>query len=88
MQHQIPKEELETRLAALRAALTQQDPAWQMVILHDKISMYYYTGTMQVGAFVATPDSAVLWVRRDLGRAQAESLFPEIRPMKSFRTLS
>ena len=88
MQHRIPKEELETRLAALRAALTQQDPAWQMVILHDKISMYYYTGTMQVGAFVATPDSAVLWVRRDLGRAQAESLFPEIRPMKSFRTLS
>ena len=50
MQHRIPKEELETRLAALRAALTQQDPAWQMVILHDKISMYYYTGTMQVGA--------------------------------------
>ena len=69
MSHKVPKDELDARLAALRAALTQADPAWQMAILGDKISMYYFTGTMQVGAFVVTPDSAVLWVRRDLGRA-------------------
>ncbi|MCI8880529.1 MAG: aminopeptidase P family protein [Clostridiaceae bacterium] len=87
MSHKVPKDELDARLAALRAALTQADPAWQMAILGDKISMYYFTGTMQVGAFVVTPDSAVLWVRRDLGRAQEESLFPDIRPMKSFRSL-
>ncbi len=87
MPHRVPKEELNDRLIRLRAALSQQDPGWQMAILHDKISMYYFTGTMQVGAFVVTPDSAVLWVRRDLGRAQEESLHPDIRPMKSFRTL-
>ncbi len=87
MQHRVPREELDARLDALRAALTREEPGWQMAILNDKISMYYFTGTMQVGAFVVTPESAVLWVRRDLGRAQAESLFADIRPIKSFRTL-
>lgn len=85
MSHKVPKEELDARLAALRAALAQDDPGWQMAILNNKISMYYFTGTMQDGALAVTPDSAVLWVRRDLGRAQAESLFGDLRPMKSFR---
>ncbi len=87
MPHKVPKEELDARLSALRAALAQDDPGWQMAILNHKISMYYFTGTMQVGALVVTPDSATLWVRRDLGRAQDESLFQDLRPMKSFRSL-
>lgn len=87
MPHKIPKKELDARLAALRAALAQDDPGWEMAILNHKITMYYFTGTMQEGSLVVTPDSAVLWVRRDLGRAQAESLFGELRPMKSFRAL-
>ena len=58
MQHRVPREELDARLDALRAALTREEPGWQMAVLNDKISMYYFTGTMQVGAFVVTPESA------------------------------
>lgn len=87
MPHRVPKDELDRRLAALRAGLFAEDPDWRMAILNNKISMYYFTGTMQEGALVVTPESAVLWVRRDYGRAAHESLFGDIRPMKSFRTL-
>lgn len=88
MLHQVPQSELHARLSALRSALSAQDPLWSMAIICDKISMYYFTGTMQVGALVITPAAATLWVRRDLGRATEESLFEDIRPMKSFRTLA
>lgn len=87
MPHKVPKKELDARLSALRAALTQDDPGWEMAILNNKISMYYFTGTMQEGSLVVTPAAATLWVRRDLGRAQSESLLEDLRPMKSFRVL-
>ncbi len=84
---QVPKQELERRLAALRQTLSEQDPAWDMVLIHSKINLYYMTGTMQDGVLVITPDSAVFWVRRSFSRAQAESLFDDLRPMRSFRVL-
>lgn len=85
--NQVPKHELEHRLAALRQTLSDKDPSWDMVLIHSKINLYYLTGTMQDGVLVITPESAVFWVRRYLPRAQEESLFENLRPMKSFRVL-
>lgn len=83
----VPKSELDARLAALRAALTARDAGWQMALVNNKISLYYLTGTMQDGVLVITPEEATFWVRRWLPRAQEESNFPDLRPMKSFRVL-
>lgn len=83
----VPREELDRRLEQLRRALTQEDPGWQLAVVTEKTSMYYYTGTMQEGAYLVRPQDAVLWVRRSLRRAWNESLLPasQIRPMHSFR---
>ena len=85
--NQVPKSELDARLAALRAALSDRDPAWEIALINNKISLYYLTGTMQDGVLVITPDAATFWVWRYFPRAQEESLFAYIRPMKSFRVL-
>lgn len=62
--NKVPKSELDARLSALRAALTARDPAWEMVLINNKISLYYLTGTMQDGVLVITPTEATFWVRR------------------------
>lgn len=85
--NQVPKQELNTRLTALRRALDARDPAWEMALINHKISLYYLTGTMQDGVLVVTPSTATFWVRRSFARAQEESFFDDIRPMKSFRVL-
>lgn len=84
----VPKEELDNRLAALRAKLQETDPKWSFVLICDKINLYYLTGTVQQAALTITPDEAILWVRRSLERAQQESYFADIRPMRSYRTLA
>lgn len=84
----VPKSELDVRLAAFRCAMTARDPNWSLALIHHKINMYYMTGTMQDGVLAIRPDGAILWVRRSLTRARSESLFDDIRPMKSFRTLA
>lgn len=83
----VPREELENRLTRLREALDRQEPGWQMAVITDKLDMYYFTGTMQEGAFIVRPQDAILWVRRSLARALNESLLPEgwIRRMHSYR---
>lgn len=83
----VPGEELNSRLAALRARLSAADPDWKLALVSHKINLYYLTGTMQDGVLTVTPDEAILWVRRSLDRAQRESLFPDIRLMRSYRTL-
>lgn len=85
--NQVPKDELDSRLSALRSSLSAHDPTWEMVLISNKINLYYLTGTMQDGILIITPDSATFWVRRYLPRAQEESLFEDLRPMKSFRVL-
>lgn len=84
----VPADELSARLDRLRSAMAQRDPAWSMMILDNKIDLYYFTGTMQEGALVLTPDAAVLFVRRSYDCARAESLFPDIRPLGSFRGIA
>lgn len=85
--NQVPKQELDNRLSALRSSLSVYDPAWEMVLISNKINLYYLTGTMQDGILIITPDAATFWVRRYLPRAEEESLFEDLRPMKSFRVL-
>ena len=83
----VPREELDRRLAALRARLTAADPAWKLALVNSKINMYYLAGTMQEGVLTITPDETILWVRRSFDRAVGESNLPDIRPMRSYRTL-
>lgn len=84
----VPAAELSARLSRLRQALCAQAPDWSMVILDHKINLYYLTGTMQDGALVITPDEAVFFVRRSYECAKEDSLFPDLRPMGSFRTIA
>lgn len=86
--NRVPKQELDARLAAFRHRMDEADPHWSMALINHKVSMYYMTGTMQDGVLVVRPDSAILWVRRSFERGRNESLFEDIRPMKSFRTLA
>lgn len=84
----VPSEELQTRLDRLRAAMARKTPDWRMLILDNKIDLYYLTGTMQEGALIVTPEDAVLFVRRSFDCARADSLFTDIRPMGSFRAIA
>ena len=78
--NRVPKEELAHRLSALRSSLSEHDPKWEMVILSNRINLYYFTGTMQDGILIITPDAATFWVRRYLPRAQEQSFFEDLRP--------
>lgn len=84
----VPADELSARLDRLRHTMTQRDPAWSMIILDNKIDLYYFTGTMQEGALVITPDKASLFVRRSYDCARQESLFDDICPLGSFRGIA
>lgn len=84
----VPAAELESRLARFRAAMDKADPGWEMAVVNHKVTMYYFTGTMQEGALIIRPQDAVLWVRRSYDRACTESHFSDIRPMKSFREVA
>lgn len=84
----VPADELSARLDRLRHAMTQRDPAWSMMILDNKIDLYYFTGTMQEGALVITPDKASLFVRHSYDCARQESLFDDIRRLGSFRGIA
>ena len=82
----VPQSELESRLLRFRKLMDQRNPDWQIVAVFSKINIYYFTGTMQEGVlFIPRYDEAVLWIRRSYERAVDESLFPDIRPMESYR---
>jgi Xaa-Pro aminopeptidase len=84
--HQVPLSELNDRLARFRARMDTDCPEWELAAFFGRINQYYFTGTMQDGLLlVPRGGEAVLWVRRSYERARDESLFPTIRPMKSFR---
>ena len=83
----VPAAELTVRLDRLRQAMTEKDPAWSMLLLDNKLDMYYFTGTMQEGALIVTPEQATLFVRRSFDCAVKESAFTDIRPMGSFRNI-
>ena len=82
----VPLSELTSRMTRFRACMDAECPEWELAAFFGRINQYYFTGTMQDGLLlVPRHGEAVLWVRRSIERARAESLFPDIRPMKSFR---
>lgn len=68
------------------ACMDAENPNWELAAIFGRINQYYFTGTMQDGVLLIPRDGrAVFCVRRSYERACAESLFPDIRPMKGFR---
>jgi Xaa-Pro aminopeptidase len=82
----IPLPELADRMQRFRARMDAENPDWELAVFFGRVNQYYFTGTMQDGMLlVPRAGAAVFWVRRSFERAVAESLFPDVRPMKSFR---
>jgi Xaa-Pro aminopeptidase len=82
----IPLPELKDRMQRFRARMEAENPDWELAVFFGRVNQYYFTGTMQDGMLlVPRGGEAVFWVRRSFERAGMESLFPDIRPMKSFR---
>lgn len=82
----VPEEELNSRLLRFRAAMDAAHPDWETAIFFSKVNQYYFTGTMQDGMLLVPCDrEAVYWVYRSFERAVAESRFPVIKPMRSYR---
>jgi Xaa-Pro dipeptidase len=82
----IPLSELTGRMQRFRARMDAENPNWELAAIFGRVNQYYFTGTMQDGLLLVPRDGEpVFWVRRSFERAGAESLFPDIRPMKSFR---
>ena len=93
----VPAAELAARLENLRRAMTIASAKslslagyidWGMILLDSKIDLYYFTGTMQEGALVITPDEAALFVRHSYECAVRDSSFADIRPLGSFRGIA
>ncbi|PZX13050.1 Xaa-Pro aminopeptidase [Breznakibacter xylanolyticus] len=86
MSFQVPTHELTQRMQGFRQLMDKTHPQWELAVVFSKINQYYFTGTMQEGMLlIPRHDEAILWVRRSFERAQDESLFPDIRPMESYR---
>jgi Xaa-Pro dipeptidase len=85
----VPLSELDDRLKRFRARMDKTQPGWEMAAVTGKIPLYYFTGTMPDGLLLIPQDGdAVFWVRQSFERAARESLFPQIRKMKSYRDIA
>ena len=83
---QVPQAELAGRMRRFRARMDAENPEWELAAILGRVNQFYFTGTLQDAVLLVPRDAgATLWVRRSLDRARAESLFPDIRPMRSFR---
>ncbi|MDO9549753.1 MAG: Xaa-Pro peptidase family protein [Methanoregula sp.] len=85
----VPLTELNDRLKRFRARMDTTSPGWELAAIVGKIPLYYFTGTMQDGLLLIPQEGdAVFWVRQSFERAKTESLFPQIRSMKSYRDVA
>ncbi|MDD1690205.1 MAG: Xaa-Pro peptidase family protein [Methanoregula sp.] len=85
----VPLTELEDRLKRFRVRMDQKQSGWEMAAITGKVSLYYFTGTMQDGLLLIPQGSdAVFWVRQSFERAEEESLFPDLRQMRSYRDVA
>jgi len=81
-----PVDELNYRMEKFRSEMNNSNPDWELAVIFRKINIYYFTGTMQDGMLIIPRDEEpILWVRRSYERALNESLFRNIKTMKSFR---
>lgn len=82
----VPLAELNGRMQRFRTRMDAVQSGWQIAAFLGRVNQYYFTGTLQDGLLLVPRDAgAVFWVRRSCPRALEESLFPDIRPMTSFR---
>ena len=85
----VPLTELTDRLKRFRARMDRVHPGWELAAITGKVPLYYFTGTMPDGLLLIPQDGdAVFWVRKSYERATGESLFPNIRNMRSFRDIA
>lgn len=84
--NKVPSTELKSRMARFKTQMNVSNPEWEIAVIFSKINQYYFTGTMQDGMLLIPRDEdATFWVRRSFERATNESLFPQIKSMRSFR---
>ena len=85
----VPLTELTDRLKRFRARMDRVQPGWELAAIVGKVPLYYFTGTMPDGLlFIPQDGDAVFWVRKSYERAVDESLFPDIRKMRSYRDIA
>lgn len=85
----VPFTELDDRMKRFYARMDQTCPDWELAAIVGMIPLYYFTGTMQDGILlIVRGKDPVFWVRQSYERAVAESLFPDIRRMKSYRDVA
>jgi len=73
-------------MARFRDRMDRDHPDWEVAGITGKINLYYFTGTIQDGLLTIPRNrDAVFWVRKNYERAVAESQFPDIRQMNSYR---
>jgi Xaa-Pro aminopeptidase len=80
-----PLRELDSRMKNFRSFMDEQYPEWEFAVLFSKINIYYFTGTMQDGMLIIERNSSTFWIRKSYERAIYESLFEDLKPMKSYR---
>ncbi len=86
MDDKTPASELKRRMESFCAIMDQQNPEWEMAMVFSKINLLYFTGSMCEGMLLIERDkNSTYWVRRSYDRAVAESEFPNIKPMGSYR---
>lgn len=86
MDSRVPGNELKIRMNRFKKRMEEQNPNWEFCVIFRNINLYYFTGTMQDSMLcIPRDDDPVLWVRKSYERAKAESDFPVIEKMSSFR---
>ncbi|NLD56517.1 MAG: aminopeptidase P family protein, partial [Methanomicrobiales archaeon] len=85
----VPLAELTDRMNRFRKRMDAREPGWEMAGITAKVPLYYFTGTMQDGLLLIPRDAeATFWVRMSYERALEESLFSDIRKMRSYRDIA
>ncbi|MBC7195782.1 MAG: aminopeptidase P family N-terminal domain-containing protein, partial [Deferribacterales bacterium] len=85
----VPENDLQLRLNQFKKYMAELDENWEACFIFGKINMYYFTGTMQNGAFFIPRDaSPVLYVRKSYERALIESKIGKIVKINSFRDIA
>jgi len=82
----VPMSEIADRVVALQSLLVKHEV--DAAIIRQNADLYYFTGTVQDAHFIV-PSSGepVLLVRRDIGRAEAQSPIRPIVPLQSVKEL-
>lgn len=81
-----PKEELERRLSSFRALMEKN--GIDACFLHYKVDYYYFSGTMQDALmYIPKESKPILFVRREVERAKAESRIEDILPFESYNQI-